>query len=480
MAGFAPRLEPYRTGLRVYNTRTKQVEEFEPLVGRRVFMFVCGPTVYDYTHLGHARVFVFYDTLAKYLRWLGYSLFYIVNITDVDDKIVNRAAEEGVHPLELAARFERYFLEDMAALGVDSPNLYPKASDYLKEIFDQIRVLLEKGYAYVTPTGVYYDITKFPHYGELSGRRPEELRVHRIEPDPNKRNPGDFALWRVRPREEFGWESPWGYGRPGWHIEDTAITLRHFGPQYDIHGGAIELIFPHHEAEVAQAEAYTGVRPFVKYWVHTGLLLVEGKKMSKSLGNYVTVRDALERYSPNAIRVMILSHHYRGPIDFSWELLDKAEKAVGRVEAAAQALSNLEVVEDAVEGEEKLVEEAERRLDAFKAAMNADLQTPGALAALYGLSSAINRYANRSSRIGKSAYETVTHAFSTMASVLGIRPAPPSPTELGQLVELILRVRNELRKRKMYELSDWIREELRALGIEVMDTKEGSRWVIRK
>ena len=211
--------------LRVYNTLTRKLEEFKPLHGNRIFMFVCGPTVYDYSHIGHARVFVFFDTVAKFLRWLGYSVFYIVNITDVDDKIINRARERGQHPLELAREFEKYYVEDMTALNVTSPNLYPRASDYLKEIFEQIETLIKKGHAYVTPTGVYFDITTFDDYGKLSGRKPEELKMHRIEPDPNKRNPGDFALWRVRPKDEFGWESPWGYGRPGWHIEDTAITI---------------------------------------------------------------------------------------------------------------------------------------------------------------------------------------------------------------------------------------------------------------
>lgn len=261
----------------VFNTLTRRLELFEPLVGRRVFMFVCGPTVYDYSHLGHARTYVFYDTLARFLRKLGYSLFYLQNITDVDDKIVNRAAEEGRDPIELAKEFESYYYEDMRALNITSVNLYARASDYLKEIFEQIEALIKLGKAYVTESGVYFDITTFPDYGKLSGQKPEELRVHRIEPDPTKRNPGDFALWRNRPREEFGWESPWGYGRPGWHIEDTAISIKHFGKQYDIHGGAIELAFPHHEAEIAQAESLTGEKPFVKYWIHTGLLTVEGE-----------------------------------------------------------------------------------------------------------------------------------------------------------------------------------------------------------
>ena len=444
-------------------------------------MFVCGPTVYDYSHLGHARVFVFFDTVAKYLRWLGYTVFYIVNITDVDDKIINRARERGKHPLELAREFEKYFMEDMLALNVTSPNLYPRASDYLKEIFWQIEELLKKGHAYVTPTGVYYDITTFHDYGRLSGRKPEDLVVHRIEPDPTKKNPGDFALWRVRPKEEFGWDSPWGYGRPGWHIEDTAITLRHFGPQYDIHGGAVELMFPHHEAEIAQAEAITGLKPFVRYWIHVGLLTVEGKKMSKSIGNVVTIREALKKYDANTIRLFILSTHYRSPLDFRWELLDSAAKSVSRLITAVSRLKQLDIVETTQgSDEEKLVSEAVGAMKGFVDSMNSDLNTAAALSHIFKLVNTVNDYTNKHSRISKDGFGKVHRVFKNAFDILGLKVEEGVSTDITDLIQLIVDVRSKLRARKMWDLADEIRAKLKELGIELQDTTSGTRWILRK
>jgi cysteinyl-tRNA synthetase len=469
-------------GLKIYNTRTRSLEVFKPLNGNRVFMFVCGPTVYDYSHIGHARVFVFFDVVARWLRRLGYSLFYIVNITDVDDKIVGRAAEEGVHPLDLARKYERYFLEDMASLNVVSPNLYARASDYLREIFEQVGKLLERGHAYVTPTGVYFDITTFSDYGKLSGRDPKELVVHRIEPDPTKRNPGDFALWRVRPKHEFGWDSPWGYGRPGWHIEDTAITIRHFGPQYDIHGGAVELIFPHHEAEIAQAESFTGVKPFVNFWVHVGLLTVGGEKMSKSLGNYVTIREAVSRYGANTLRLYLLQTHYRSPIDFTWDALENAHKTFSKVEVAHSRLEQLEVREVSAvsDVEVELRKKAVRAREGFEEAMNNDLNTAEAIASYLDLISAINDYTNKRSDISADTHRLVIEALNYMNSVLGFVLRPGAAEGLtNDLIKLLVDVRSELRKRKMWELSDKIRDELRRLGVELQDTPSGTKWVVR-
>ncbi len=467
--------------IRVYNTLSKSFERFVPLHGKRVFMFVCGPTVYDYSHLGHARTYVFYDTLARFLRKMDYSLFYLQNITDVDDKIVNRAREEGRHPLELAREFERYYHEDMAALNVTSVNLYARASDYLPEIFDQIKVLLEKGHAYVTETGVYFDITTFPDYGKLSGQRPEELRVHRIEPDPTKRNPGDFALWRNRPRDEFGWESPWGYGRPGWHIEDTAISIKHFGKQYDIHGGAIELAFPHHEAEIAQAESYTGVKPFVKYWIHTGLLTVEGEKMSKSLGNFVTIREALKRYDPNVLRIFLLSRHYRSPIDFRWELLDQAKSSYDRIVNSYGNLMDMDIVEEADERENAFLEDVRRARRDFFAAMMDDLNTAEALAQLFELVRIVNSYYEERGQLTAAGRAEVASAFADMFEVLGLRLAEGyDESMLRNLVTILIEVRAVLRKRREYDLADEIRAKLREVGIELQDTPEGTKWRIKK
>ncbi|MEM3949165.1 MAG: cysteine--tRNA ligase, partial [Zestosphaera sp.] len=467
---------------RIYNTRTRSLEIFRPLNGNRVFMFVCGPTVYDHSHIGHARVFVFFDVVARWLRRLGYSLFYIVNITDVDDKIVGRAVEEGVHPLDLARRYERYFLEDMASLNVTTPNLYARASDYLKEITEQIETLLAKGYAYVTPTGVYFDISTFSDYGKLSGRDPEELVVHRIEPDPTKKNPGDFALWRVRPRHEFGWESPWGYGRPGWHIEDTAITIRHFGLQYDKHGGAVELIFPHHEAEIAQAESFSGVKPFVNFWIHVGLLTVGGEKMSKSLGNIVTIREVIDKYGANTLRLYLLQTHYRSPIDFTWDALDNARRTFSKVEVAYSRLRQLEIRNDdeVNEDEKTLLSRIEGARMDFDESMNNDLNTAEALAAYLDAVSAINEYSNRRSDVSIRTLNSVTLTTDYMNNVLGFTIVPEvQGGALEELVKLIVDVRSELRRRKLWDLSDSIRDRLKGLGVELQDTSSGTKWVIR-
>jgi cysteinyl-tRNA synthetase len=470
-------------GLKIHNTLTRKLELFEPISGNRVFMFVCGPTVYDYSHLGHARVFVFFDVVARYLRWLGYSLFYIVNITDVDDKIITRAKERNTHPLVLAREFEQYFREDMLALNITSPNLYPRASDYLKEIFWQIEILLKKGYAYTTETGVYFDITKFSDYGKLSGRKPDELRVHRIEPDPTKRNPGDFALWRKRPADEFGWDSPWGYGRPGWHIEDTAITIRHFGEQYDIHGGAIELAFPHHEAEIAQAESVTGVKPFVKYWMHTGLLTVEGKKMSKSLGNVINIRDALKKYEADAIRLFILMTHYRSPLDFTWDLLDQAQKSLERLKSAINKFRQLNEENEAGDHEKLLIDSARKALESFTEAMNNDFNTPVALSHLFNLVSEVNRYTNNYDSITSLGKATVMKTFTDILNIIGLRLPEVEKgvaADIEELIKILIDVRNVLRSRKEWELADMIRGRLREFGIELQDTPKGTRWVWRR
>ncbi len=293
--------------LRVYNTYTRKKEDFKPIDEKRVKMFVCGPTVYDLSHLGHAKTYLAYDVIARWLRYRGYDLFYLMNITDVDDKIIKRAKERGEDPLKLAREFEESFLQDVASLRIDTTNLHARASDHIPEIVDQIKRLIEMGFAYIAPTGVYFDVPKFEDYGKLSHQDPEELKRHRIEPDPNKRNPQDFSLWKKRKNGVPYWDSPWGEGRPGWHIEDTAIAEKYLGQQYDIHGGGVDLIFPHHEAEIAQMESISGKKPMVRYWLHTGFLKVKGKKMAKSLGNFITIQDALKDYDTETLRLFFLS-----------------------------------------------------------------------------------------------------------------------------------------------------------------------------
>ncbi len=285
--------------MKVYNTLTRKLEEFEPLHGNRVNMFVCGVTPYDHTHLGHAKTLIGFDVIAKYLRYKGYSVFYIQNVTDVDDNLINRSSESGKSVPELVERFFGLFMEEMEALSMDSVNLYPRATEHMQEIIDQVEGLVEKGYAYESGGNVYFEVGKFADFGKLSKQVLDKLQAGaRVEVDENKRNPEDFALWKAHKPGEPAWDSPWGKGRPGWHIEDTAMTMAYFGEQYDIHGGATELMFPHHEAEIAQAEALTGKEPFVKYWMHTGVLNVDGVKMSKSLKNFWKLQDALREYEP--------------------------------------------------------------------------------------------------------------------------------------------------------------------------------------
>ena len=458
---------------------TRRKEDFTPIHGNRVYMFVCGPTTYDLSHLGHARTYIAYDIIARYLRYKGYTLFYVMNITDVDDKIINRARELGVEPLELARKYERAFYEDMASLGVDTINLFARASEHIPEIIDQIRVLLEKGYAYETETGVYYDITKFRDYGALSRQDPSELREHRIEPDPTKRNPGDFALWKKRRPEEMGWDSPWGWGRPGWHIEDTAITTHYFGPQYDIHGGAIELIFPHHEAEIAQAEAATGRRPLVRYWVHTGILKIHGRKMSKSLGNFITIREALEKYQGEVLRFFFASTHYRSTIDFNERGLEQARRNLQTLYNVMEKVRRLTPKEEMEEDEVRLEEEVERCRRGFIEAMDDDFNSPKALTSLLELSREVNRFADTHKAINGRLLQKILRAFRELGGIFGILQREKKEVDsetLKGLMDLIIEVRQIFRERREWQISDMIRERLRDLGILLEDTEEGTFW----
>jgi cysteinyl-tRNA synthetase len=295
-------------------------------------MFVCGITPYDNAHLGHAKTYIAFDTIARYLRYRGFDLFYIQNVTDIDDNIIKRAKETGTTEKELAEKFFRLYLDDMKALNVRSVDKFARATNYMQEIIYQISTLIEKGFAYESNGSVYFEVRKFDGFGKLSRQQLDDLQAGaRVELDENKRNPEDFALWKAHKEGEPSWESPWGAGRPGWHIEDTAISMTFFGDQYDLHGGGPELIFPHHDSEIAQAEACSGKEPFVKYWLHTGLLNVDGEKMAKSLGNFWTVKDALKEFPAEVLRFFLIYAHYRSPIDFTREQLDEARKGYNRL-----------------------------------------------------------------------------------------------------------------------------------------------------
>lgn len=455
-------------------------ESFETIAKNRVNMFVCGPTVYDDSHIGHARTYIAFDTAARYLKHKGFCIFYLQNITDVDDKIINRAAELGISSTDLAQKYEQRYLEDMHALGVENVNLYARATDHIPEIIDQIKRLVEKGFAYETETGVYFDESKLEDFGKLSHQTAEDLERHRIEPDPTKRNPGDFSLWKKRDDEEdVTWDSPWGRGRPGWHIEDTAITETYFGPQYDIHGGAMDLIFPHHEAEIAQMESASGKKPMVRYWMHTGFLNVSGEKMSKSLGNFITIRDLLERHAPQAFRFFVLSTHYRTSIDFSEELLEQSSRSLERIRTLVRTIEEMLRAKSPGDGTNIDTENAISNTSSLKAvkesffsAMDDDFNTPLALSAIFDLVRDTNRRINEKT-ITLVELQGIRQVLMEFGEILGISFSVPSEKEdlSNDLVELITEMRQRLRDKKEWTLADEIRNRLREMGINVEDSK---------
>ncbi|ACL16501.1 cysteine--tRNA ligase [Methanosphaerula palustris] len=416
--------------MELYSTLLRTVEPLVTLNPNRVSMFVCGPTVYDYSHLGHARTYVVFDVLAKYLRWTGKEVFYLQNITDVDDKIINRANAENVSQHDLSRRFEIEYLRDMRALGVDSVSYYARATTHIPEIINQVERLISRGAAYVTEGGVYFNVGTFEHNGELSHQHGTD-RVSRIT-DETKQNSLDFALWKLGEFGEYTWDSPWGRGRPGWHIEDTAISEKYFGQQYDIHGGGLDLIFPHHEAEIAQMESLEGKHPMVRYWLHTGFLTVKGEKMSKSLGNFITIRDALKTWNKDVLRYFILLSHYSSPLQATDEGLDNAARALEHIRAVAQKDTG---------------ENPEGR-KAFTDAMESDLNTPNALAAIQTLAASGDIL-----------------ALKEFGEILGINFLRETSAPLSILQE----IRAELRANKQFAVADMIRERMVAAGITITD-----------
>jgi cysteinyl-tRNA synthetase len=467
--------------LRIYNTRTRTVEEFRPVNGNRICMFVCGPTVYDHSHIGHARTYLAYDIIARYLRVKGYSLFYLMNITDVEDKIINRANEAREDPLKLADRFTREFTRDMEALGITSVNLYAKASEHIPEIVAQIFTLIEKGYAYEVEGDVYYDVSKFSTYGELSGQKIEQLVMHRIDPDEKKRNVVDFALWKsYKPGEPF-WDSPWGRGRPGWHIEDTAITTHYFGPTYDLHGGGLDLVFPHHEAEIAQAEAATGVKPLVRFWVHGGLLMIKGERMGHSMGNFITIEQMLRHHDSEALRLYYGMRHYRTQLNFDEEDISQAEEVLDKLRSIYNQFRTLR--NSGGLPEDRAIDPSVEALSSgaiarFNEAMDDDFNTPRALAELIGYSKAVEAYA--SSKISRSSAERIMGTFDYFGSIFGILRSNNTRQNIvvERLLTLLVRMRDEARKRGDWATADRIRSDLTQAGIALEDTPSGARWYI--
>ncbi len=464
--------------LRVYNSLSRKKEEFVPLQGNRVSMFVCGLTPQDETHMGHAKTYVAFDVVARFLRHKGYHVFYLQNVTDIEDRIIDKMRSTGRGWKDIVNQYFAEYLEVMSALGCTSVDVYAFATDYIAEIIEQIQGLMDKGHAYVAEDGsVYYDTTTFSGWGRLSGQKVEALRPGaRVAVEERKRHPADFVLWRAQKPEEPAWDSPWGKGRPGWHIEDTAITIRHFGPQYDVHGGATELLFPHHEAEIAQAEAYTGVAPFVKYWMHGGMVMVKGEEMHKSLGNYWPVKAALKLYDPEVIRFFLVNVQYRGPIDFTPDLIDEAKRSYERLRETVLTLdAERRRAPESGEGDRTIKAATTKALAAFDAAMSDDFNTREAVAVMFDYSRAVNKALD--SGAGRNALDEVMRAFRTFSEILGILPAPVEGADIvDRLLDLIVALREDARKRKDFVAADRIRDALGAIGVVLEDTRDGVRW----
>ncbi|MGQ9583330.1 MAG: cysteine--tRNA ligase [Thermoplasmatota archaeon] len=462
--------------LRLHNTASGELEEFVPLHGKRVHMYVCGPTVYDYCHIGHARSYVAFDTIRRYLEYRGYTVIYIQNFTDLDDKILQRARERGVEPSEVSEFFIRAYFEDMDRLGVRRANIHPRVTDHIPEILDVVRDLVDRGYAYVVEGDVYFSVErKRDSFGKLSHQKMEEMLVGaRVEVDEKKRDPMDFALWKRAKPGEPGWESPWGMGRPGWHIECSTMSTYYLGDTLDIHGGGMDLIFPHHESETMQSEAHTG-RPFCRYWLHNGFINVNKEKMSKSLGNFFTIREVLERFDPETVRFFLVSTHYRSQIEFADTLLEEARAAMARLRHSLEALRQARVEpSDEVGGEVRGA--VEGALERFRRGMDEDFNTREAVAALFELAGFSNARLERGG-MNEGERAALISAFKSIGGVLGILEEGAGGTELLEpLVNLLQEIRQEARARRDYATSDRIRERLRELGIVVEDQGQGFRW----
>ncbi|MEQ9715024.1 MAG: cysteine--tRNA ligase [Candidatus Asgardarchaeum sp.] len=467
--------------IKIYNYLTKTKEEFKPLNSPLVKMYVCGPTVYDHSHVGHARTYIAFDVIRRYLEYRGYRVKYVMNITDIDDKIIKKANALNVSYAEVSTKYLLSFFEDLHSLNIKPADVHPLATAHIPDMIELIERLIKKGLAYVADGDVYYDVRKFKEYGKLSKQSIEDMKAGaRIEPTEKKRFPLDFALWKAaKPGEPF-WPSPWGYGRPGWHIECSAMVMRHLGEQIDIHGGGLDLIFPHHENEIAQSEGATG-KQFAKYWMYTGLLTIRGDKMSKSLGNIITIKEALKKWDPGALRLFVLTTHYRSPIDFSEESLESATASLKRLYTVRQnlriAIEEADERKELNDAEKKFMEIIRKSKDEFIKHMDDDFNTPQALATLFTFVRLLNLYLDKLK--ARSVIEKADSFLEEVIDVFGIpKEEEGISVDFKKLLELIINVRSELRRNKMYELSDLIREKLRELGIELQDTKKGTRYYI--
>lgn len=461
--------------MRLYNTMTRQKEEFVPMEAGKVKMYSCGPTVYNYFHVGNARPFIVFDLLRNYLQYRGYEVTFVQNFTDVDDKIIERAKEEGITPFEVADKYIEEYFVDADGLGIKRADIHPRVTDNIKEIIEFVEDLIDKGYAYAVNGDVYYDTQKFKDYGKLSRQNLAELNLGaRIEVNTDKRHPMDFVLWKKKKEGEIGWDSPWGQGRPGWHIECSVMSSRYLGDSIDIHSGGQDLIFPHHENEIAQSEARSG-KTFANFWVHNGYINIDNEKMSKSLGNFFTVREIAAQMDLEIVRFFMLNAHYRGPVNYSAELLDQAKAGMMRLYNSRDMLDFLskQAQEASLREDERAdLEKLASFKDQFIQAMDDDLNTADAIAAIFDLASHINLTANE-----KSSQEYLAAAQALFAELTGIlniiqKHASVDETEIDQLIE----ERNLAKKERDFARADQIRDDLKARGIELLDTRAGTTW----
>ncbi|MGI5937058.1 MAG: cysteine--tRNA ligase [Oscillospiraceae bacterium] len=468
--------------MKIFNTLTMQKEEFVPIEPGKVRMYACGPTVYNYIHVGNARPIIMFDVLRRYLEYRGYEVTFVQNFTDVDDKIIKRAAEEGISPAEVAEKYIKEYYVDARGLGVRDATIHPRATENIDKIIELIQKLIEKGYAYEANGDVYYRTLKFDEYGKLSHQPLEELQAGaRIDVSEAKENPMDFALWKAAKPGEPSWDSPWGKGRPGWHIECSAMSNRYLGDTIDIHCGGQDLAFPHHENEIAQSEAAMG-RKFVNYWMHNGFISIDNKKMSKSLNNFFTVREAAETYGYDAIRMFMLMSHYRSPLNYSGEILEQAKSALERLR---NAKNNLEFfIENGGDGglspaEEEFVSGLDKYRHRFVEAMDDDFNTADAIAVIFELVRDINSAVNAASSPSKALARRCLDIFMELSNVLGI-PFGGKKDEIDPEIQELIEKRQAARKAKNWAEADRIRDELKARGIILEDTPQGVKVVFQK
>jgi cysteinyl-tRNA synthetase len=462
-------------GLRVYNTLSRKKEEFTTIEPNKVRMYVCGPTVYDNAHVGHAMSALVFDVVRRYLEYRGYNVRHVMNYTDVDDKIINRANKQNIDPSTLAQTYIDQYDAHLVALNILPATLNPRATTEMDNILGMISALIEKGYAYPVEGDVYFRVDKLKDYGKLSGRKLDDMQAGaRIGVDQRKENPMDFALWKAAKPEEPSWESPWGLGRPGWHIECSAMSVNHLGEQIDIHGGGNDLIFPHHENEIAQSEALTE-KQFSRFWMHNGMLQLSGEKMSKSVGNLVSIEEFLSEHKADALRMMVLNSGYRNPLTFNDEVIGQAEKALDRLESGLKP-AQLDAAGFSEQGAKALADQMITTRSGFEDAMDDDFNSAGALGNLFDLVRVINQ--SRADGAAETDLKGAQEMLKTLTNVLGLSLGSADSGEhaADAFIDLLIEARVKIRENKLWELSDMLRDRLAQLGVQVEDEKSGSTW----